>query len=72
MDHPHNTVQYYLWSMIMDIEISLTSLSHEMFEDYVHQIQNSNLSKFTQNGLIDLLKTVALQTIQAKKMGWLR
>lgn len=56
----------------MDIEIAIASLSHEMFEDYVSQIQNSNLSRFTQNGLIDLLKTLALQTIQAKKMGWLR
>ena len=72
MKHHHNIVQYFLKDIIVDIEIAITSLSHEMFENYVHQIQSSNLSKFTQNGLIDLLKTVALQTVQAKKMGWLR
>ena len=55
----------------MDILLSIVNLSNEEFDDYVQQIKNSNLSRFTQNGLIDLLRTAAQQTAQAKDMGWL-
>ena len=52
--------------------ISIIDLSKEELNDYIQQIQASNLTRFTQNGLIDLLKTVQEQTEQSKKMGWLR
>jgi hypothetical protein len=54
----------------MDILITLVQLSEEEFDDYKKQIQASNLSLFTQNGLLDLLQTALVHTAQAREMGW--
>ncbi len=54
----------------MDILLTIVRLSDEEFNDYKKQIQASNLSKFTQNGLLELLRTALEHTAQAKKMGW--
>lgn len=55
----------------MDILITLVQLSQEEFDDYKKQIQASNLSRFTQNGLLDLLRTALEHTAQAREMGWI-
>jgi hypothetical protein len=57
-------------SRTMDILITLVQLSEEEFDDYKKQIQASNLSRFTQNGLLDLLRTALEHTAQAREMGW--
>ena len=54
----------------MDILITLVQLSEEEFDDYKKQIQASNLSRFTQNGLLELLRTALAHTAQAREMGW--
>jgi len=56
----------------MDIVLTIVKLSKKEFDDYVQQIQASNLTRFTQNGLIDLLKTARQHTTDAQKMGWVK
>jgi hypothetical protein len=54
----------------MDILLTIVELSNEEFDDYKKQIQASNLSRFTQNGLLELLQMALEHTAQARKMGW--
>jgi hypothetical protein len=65
----HTFIELF-WSSIMDILITIVQLSNEEFDDYKKQIQASNLSRFTQNGLLHLLKTALEHTDQARAMGW--
>jgi hypothetical protein len=55
----------------MNISITLVRLTLEEYEDYVKQIQSSNMPLFTQNGLIDVLKTALQHSDDAYEMGWL-
>ena len=58
------------WSHPLDILITIVELSNEEFDDYKKQIQASNLSRFTQNGLLELLRMALEHTDQARRMGW--
>ncbi len=55
----------------MDILLTLCVLSQKKCDDYTQQLLASNLPKFTQHEIIDLLRTAVEQTQQAKTMGWL-
>jgi len=50
--------------------ISLVLITPAELERYIKEIKDSNLSVMTKSGLIDLLKTAAEQTEQAKEVGW--
>lgn len=74
-DHEEN-LEYnqdiFLPEVVMDILITLVYLSEEQFEGYVKEIRGSNLPRFTQGGLIDLLRTARQHTEHARQMGWIK
>lgn len=56
---------------MIDFSITIVNLSKKDYDDYVTQIKASDLSRFTQNGLLALLENVREHTEDARKMGWL-
>jgi len=66
-----NNNRNLFWSEKMNISITLVRLTLEEYEDYVKQIQSSNMPLFTQNCLIDVLKTALQHSDDAYEMGWL-
>ena len=54
-----------------DLLFKIVYLSQEEFDDYVAHIRASNIPKFTQGGLVHILKEVREHTEMARKMGWL-
>ena len=56
----------------MDMLITVVYLSQEQFETYQKEIKASNLPKFLQWDLIDLLKTARQHTEMARDMGWVK
>jgi hypothetical protein len=56
---------------MMDITISLVTVTEDNFKRYIDAIETSNLDKFIKGELNDLLKTARTQTKEAKKMGWI-
>lgn len=55
-----------------DLLITIVYLAQDQFETYVEQIKASNLPKFTQGDLIELLKTARQHTEHARQNGWIR
>lgn len=54
----------------MDITLELFNVTDKQLDNYVDEIKKSDLSKWTQEELIDLFSTMKRQVAQARAMGW--